>query len=268
MVTGSRSFFVDEVFVSVMGPRTGVPVLLIHGSTETGLHDFTVGSDLARRLVDAGHLVIVPDCPGHGRSAAVRNADGSLQYSFASMADALAKLISALSYGPAHVVGHSNGGTIALYLARYHRAAVRRVVALAANAYLDARIIDGVPSKMAPERIERERPEWRDEMVGFHDRWHGDRYWRELVQATINETITHPQWSKAELIGVGAEVLAVQGSEDSVNVPGRHAQTIGEWFPHGSALVVDGAGHSVHWERGQEFFDVVEAFFTDGVRPS
>ncbi len=253
--------FVDSLWVTFTGPEAGQPVLLVHGSTEIGYHDFVEASDLADRLATAGYRVIVPDCPGHGRSAVVRNDAGAVVYSFAQMADSLANLLRSLNIR-AHVIGHSNGGTVALYLARFHTDVVDRVVALAGNAYLDERIIVGVPPKMAPDRIERERPEWRDEMVEFHDTWHGDGYWRELVQATIDETITNPQWTADELLSVLTPTLAIQGSEDSVNTPGRHAEIIGEWFPNGESWVVPGAGHSVHWERGDEFFDRVQDFFT------
>jgi pimeloyl-ACP methyl ester carboxylesterase len=259
----SLQTFVDDLWVTFAGPVDGQPVLLVHGSTETGHHDFFKGSDVASRLATAGYRVIVPDCPGHGRSVLVRNEDGSLVYSFAQMAAALAAVVASVC-GPtkrAHVIGHSNGGTVALYLARYHADVVDKVVALAGNAYLDERIIVGVPPKMAPDRIERERPDWQADMVLLHDTWHGDGYWRELVQATIDETITNPQWSAAELVNVHTNVLAVQGSEDGVNTPGRHAQVIGEWFPNGESWIVDGAGHSVHWERGEEFFARVHSFF-------
>jgi pimeloyl-ACP methyl ester carboxylesterase len=257
----NSSSFINGLWVTLLGPQEAQPVLLIHGSTETGTHDFCEASDLAERLVDAGYQVIIPDCPGHGRSAAERNPNGSVVYSFTRMAQQLADLLGHLAMGPAHVIGHSNGGTLALYLARFHGERVDRVVALAGNAYLDERIITGVPPKMAPDRIERERPEWRDDMVALHDRWHGDGYWRELVQATIDETITNPRWSSDELVGVHTSVLAVQGSDDSVNTPGRHAQVIGEWFPNGQSWVVEGAGHSVHWERGEEFFARIQRFF-------
>jgi pimeloyl-ACP methyl ester carboxylesterase len=256
------SVFVNDLWVTTLGPADGKSVLLIHGSTEMGVHDFCEASDLAKRLAEAGYRVVIPDCPGHGRSVVERNTDGSVVYSFARMAEQLAALLVELGVGNANVIGHSNGGTVALYLARFHSHVVDRVVALAGNAYIDERIIVGVPPKMAPERIERERPEWRDEMVNFHDRWHGDGYWRDLVQATIDETITNPQWTKEELTGTRTPVLAIQGSEDSVNTPGRHAEVIGDWFPNGSSWVVSGAGHSVHWERGEEFFTRVHSFFT------
>jgi pimeloyl-ACP methyl ester carboxylesterase len=263
MTNSSTSAFVNGLWVTSFGPQDGKAVLLIHGSTEMGVHDFCQASDLAARLASAGYRVIVPDCPGHGRSAVERLPDGSLVYSFQRMAQQLAALIAQLDAEPAHVIGHSNGGTVALYLARYHQDVVDRVVALAGNVYLDERIILGVPPKMAPDRVERERPEWRDEMIDFHDRWQGAGYWRELLQATIDETITNPQWTASELVGVHTPVLAIQGSDDSVNTPGKHADVIGEWFPNGSSWVVPGAGHSVHWERGDEFFQRIQSFFGD-----
>jgi pimeloyl-ACP methyl ester carboxylesterase len=265
MISATHSAFVQDLWVTQLGPVAGQPVLLVHGSTEMGVHDFCEASDLAPRLASAGYRVIIPDCPGHGRSAAERHPDGSVVYSFARMAEQLSEVVRELigRERQAHVIGHSNGGTVALYLARFHCDVVDRVVALAGNAYIDERIIVGVPPKMAPERIERERPEWRDEMIDFHDRWHGDGYWRELVQATIDETITNPQWTPEELVDVQTPVLAVQGSEDSVNTPGRHAQVIGEWFPLGQTWIAEGAGHSVHWERGEEFFTRVHSFFSE-----
>jgi pimeloyl-ACP methyl ester carboxylesterase len=263
MTSRPTSVFVNDLWVTFFGPADGQPVLLVHGSTETGTHDFCVGSDLAARLAAAGYRVIVPDCPGHGRSAAERHPDGSVVYSFARMAAQLSNLLVAIGAQRAHVIGHSNGGTVALYLARFHAPVVGKVVALAGNAYLDERIIVGVPPKMAPDRIERERPEWQADMVELHDTWHGGGYWRELVQATIDETIANPQWAAGELVDMHTKVLAVQGSEDTVNTPGRHAQVIGEWFPNGSSWIVDGAGHSVHWERGDEFFARVHSFFAE-----
>jgi pimeloyl-ACP methyl ester carboxylesterase len=253
-----------DLHVELLGPTNGKPVLLIHGSTETGRHDFIESSDLAPRLVNAGYRVIVPDCPGHGQSRAARREDGSLVYSFAHIATALAELLTSLGITQrAHIIGHSNGGTVALYLARFHADVVDRVVALAGNAYIDDRVRRGVPVGMNPDRVDRESPAWRDDMIALHDRYQGDGYWRELLLATIDETITNPAWTAADVATCDVPVLAIQGSEDGVNTPGRHAQTIGEWFPRGEYWIVDGAGHSVHWEQPDAFGQRVVSFFGD-----
>jgi 2-hydroxymuconate-semialdehyde hydrolase len=255
-------YFVDDLFVTTTGDALGTPVLLVHGSTETGFHDWFEASNVGPQLAESGYFVIAPDCPGHGRSGVERDRSGAVQYSFEGMAEQLAALIVRLcgTGRRAHVIGHSNGGTVSLYLARYHAEVVDRVACLAGNAYIDERIRNGVPSNMAPDRIDRERPEWRDDMIAFHDRWHGDGYWRELVQATIEETITKPNWSAHELSACRTSVLAIQGSNDGVNVAGRHAETIAKWFPDGASWLVAGAGHSVHWERPAEFCQVVGQF--------
>jgi pimeloyl-ACP methyl ester carboxylesterase len=262
--SGDRPDLADlpDLHVEVLGPSAGHPVLLIHGSTETGHHDFVESSDLAARLVRAGYRVILPDCPGHGRSAAVLREDGSLVYSFAQMAEALAGLLPVIGVKQgAHIIGHSNGGTVALYLARFHASAVDRVVCLAGNAYIDERVRIGVPMGMDPDRIDRERPEWRDDMIALHDAHHGPGYWRELVQATINETITNPSWTAADVAPCLVSVLAIQGANDGVNTPGRHAQTIGDWFPNGECWIAEEAGHSVHWEQPDAFERRVLQFF-------
>jgi pimeloyl-ACP methyl ester carboxylesterase len=252
-----------DLEVEVLGPSAGQPVLLIHGSTETGRHDFIESCDLAVRLVKAGYRVIVPDCPGHGQSAAVRDSEGGLVYSFVGIAAALAFMLSAVSPNRrAHIIGHSNGGTIALFLARFHAEVVDRVVCLAGNAYIDDRVRLGVPVGMDPDRIDRERPEWRDDMIALHDVHHGDGYWRELCAATISETITHPQWTRSDVSGCEVPILAVQGINDGVNTPGRHAQTIADWFPLGECWIAAGAGHSVHWEQPELFERRVTSFFS------
>jgi pimeloyl-ACP methyl ester carboxylesterase len=43
----------------------GVPIVLIHGSPNTGQYDW---AEVAPPLAEAGYFVIVPDCRGHGQS--------------------------------------------------------------------------------------------------------------------------------------------------------------------------------------------------------
>ncbi len=77
------------------------PVAFLHGLGATG----AVWAHLTE-LVD--RRVLVPDLPGHGKSAPLPH------YSFATIADAVARV---LPDGPLVLVGHSLGGVIALELA-------------------------------------------------------------------------------------------------------------------------------------------------------
>ena len=260
-----RSSFVlrDGATLSYLtaGSASDDPVLLIHGSTETAESDWFVHSPIGSRLAELGYFVIAPDCRGHGRSTATRNSAGELSYSFEQMAADCAELLRALGMPRAFVCGHSNGGTVALCLARSFPLQVRAAVVLAGNAYVDEHVRTRVPVGMDPDRVDRENAAWRDSMISLHDAFLGDGYWRELLLATIAETITYPQWTATDLAELDVPVLAVQGTDDSVNVPGRHAETIAEWLPRGQVWLADGRGHSVHWEAPDDFIERVTEFF-------
>jgi len=62
------------------------------------------------------------------------------------MADDMAALILALGYERAHVIGHSNGGNVALVTLLEHPEVVQTVIPEAANAYV------------SPDLLEREPP--------------------------------------------------------------------------------------------------------------
>lgn len=261
----SRFSFVlrDGVTLSYLtaGSPSDEPVLLIHGSTETAESDWFVHSPIGHRLADLGYFVIAPDCRGHGQSSASFGNSGSLHYSFEQMAADGAELLRALGMPRAFVCGHSNGGTVALCLTRSFPLQVRAAVVLAGNVYVDEHVRTRVPVGMDPDRVNQESVAWRDSMIALHDTFHGDGHWRGLLTATIAETISYPQWTPADVAELDVPVLAVQGSADSVNTPGRHAETIAEWLPRGQLWLAEGRGHSVHWESPDEFVERITGFF-------
>jgi 3-oxoadipate enol-lactonase len=249
----------DNLFYDEFGPADAPPMLLIHGSTITGRRDYCDDSDLAERFARR-YRVIVPDCPGHGRSGVGE----PLDYSFSRIAARLAQLLTSLRASPAYVIGHSNGGNIALYFAREQPQHTRAAVLLAANAYIDRHIRTRVPVNMHPDRVARERLAWMAEMIELHDMHHGRGHWRRLLDATIQETITHPDWTKQDLAHVQTPCLVVQGETDPTNAPGRHAHILHEWLPNSELWVPKGIGHSVHYEIPDTFEARVNAFFGEG----
>jgi pimeloyl-ACP methyl ester carboxylesterase len=85
----------------------GPPVVLIHGLGGAATNWTELAPLLARR-----HRVVVPDLPGHGRSAPLADVQGLTSY-----ADHVGRLAERLGLLPAAVVGHSLGGVVALRLA-------------------------------------------------------------------------------------------------------------------------------------------------------
>ncbi len=100
-----------DLRVRISGPADGVPVLLIHGIARS-LEDWTEVHDLLAEQ----YRVISTDLPGFGYSRKGRERPG-----LASFGRAMAALLDAADVRkPAHVMGNSLGGAVAMTLAVDH----------------------------------------------------------------------------------------------------------------------------------------------------
>jgi pimeloyl-ACP methyl ester carboxylesterase/cell wall-associated NlpC family hydrolase len=226
------------------------PLLLIHGATGTGAAEW---GHIAPLLACDDH-VIVPDCRGHGRSANPQHT-----YRFAEMADDLAALIRALGHPRAHIIGHSNGGNVALTLLLEHPEVVQCAVLQAANAYVSDDLRAREPVVFDPERIAREDPVWLEALTTRHTAL-GTDYWRELLRLTLAETIAAPNYTTADLAQVQRPVLVIEGADDPVNAPAQHGRFIARAIPDAELWTPAGIAHNVHhdipfpwWERVRDF---------------
>jgi pimeloyl-ACP methyl ester carboxylesterase len=103
------------IHYEVHGPGEGTPIVLLHGlGSSSADWGFQVPILVAR------HRVLVPDLRGHGHSSRPRG-----RLTVAAMARDVAVLLTALGATPAHVVGLSLGGCVALVLALDYPAHVR-----------------------------------------------------------------------------------------------------------------------------------------------
>jgi len=171
-----------DIFYETYGTlRPGqVPVLLIHGSTNIGR---TTWRTVVRRL-EGRHFIILPDCRGHGQSS-----NPNLTYSFREHAADMAALVRALGFETVHVVGHSNGGNIALLMLMEQADVTQTCVIQAGNAWVSPDLVAKEPGLFDPAFIERERPAWLRDMRELHSTVHGPDYWRDLVRLTVAEII-------------------------------------------------------------------------------
>jgi pyruvate dehydrogenase E2 component (dihydrolipoamide acetyltransferase) len=104
-----------------LGPRDGVPVLLVHG----------FGADLNTWMFNQPALAehydtIALDLPGHGGSS---KAIGASPYT--ALLDALVGFMDAADFLQAHLVGHSLGGALSLALAGAHPGRVASLTLIA-----------------------------------------------------------------------------------------------------------------------------------------
>jgi len=227
------------------------PILLIHGSTVNGELDWSsIAPYLARQ-----YCVYVPDCRGHGKSS---NPDTS--YSFLEMADDAAALIRALGYARAHVIGHSNGGNVALVTLMEHPEVVQSAVLQAANAYVSRYLIEREPTIFDPDRAARDSPDWIGELIGSLGPQYPSDYWRDLMWLTMKEIISEPNYSPADLARVERPTLVIMGAQDTVNASDEHAQYIAENIPGARLWIPEDTGHNVHHERPEEWLSCVLGF--------
>ena len=227
------------------------PIVLIHGST---IDSHTDWDSLIPGLAQH-YRVFAPDCRGHGKSN-----NPYMSYSFKEMADDVAVFIRAMGFGKAHIIGHSNGGNVALVTAAEHPEVTQTCIAQAANAYVTRYLIEREPKVFEPERVARERPDWRDEMIQLHGAVNGQEYWKNLLWLTMKEIISEPNYSPADLARVKVPMLVIMGAEDKVNAPDEHAQYIASNVPNAELWIPEKTGHNVHHERKEAWLEKVLDF--------
>lgn len=227
------------------------PILLIHGSTVDSHTDWdSIAPELARR-----YKVFAPDCRGHGRSN-----NPNMTYSFKELADDVSAFVRAMGYERAHIIGHSNGGNVALVTLMEHPEVVQTCIPQAANAYVTRYLIEREPKAFDPDRVLHEAPEWHAEMIKLHGEVNGKEYWRDLLWLTMKEIISEPNYSPAELARVERPTLVIMGAEDTVNAPDQHAQYIANHIPNAEPWIPEKIGHNVHHERREEWLAKVLDF--------
>lgn len=221
-----------------------IPIILIHQSTVDSHTDWdAIAPELARH-----YKVFAPDCRGHGSSN-----NPHLSYSFKELADDTAAFVQAMGYERAHIIGHSNGGNVALVTLLEHPEVVQTCIMQAANAYVTRFLIEREPKVFDPDRVAREAPDWMNQMISLHSEVNGKDYWRDLLWLTVKEIISEPNYSPGELARVEKPTLVIMGAEDDVNALDEHAQYIASNIPNAELWIPEKTGHHVHWERREEW---------------
>lgn len=227
------------------------PIVLIHGSTIDSHTDWdAIAPELGKY-----YKIFTPDCRGHGRSNNPR-----MSYSFRELADDVAAFVRAMGYETAHIIGHSNGGNVALVTLMEHPDIVQTCIPQAANAYVTRYLIEREPKVFDPQRVEREAPQWRDEMIQLHSAVNGADYWKDLLWLTMKEIISEPNYAPFELARVERPTLVIMGADDTVNAPDEHAQYIAGNIPEAELWIPEATGHNVHLDRREEWIAKVLDF--------
>jgi pimeloyl-ACP methyl ester carboxylesterase len=229
----------------------GDPVVLLHSSGLSGRQWRRLASELMRR----GFRAIVPDLTGHGASDAWPEAK---PFSFQVDVDHMVALLRRLER-PAHLVGHSYGGFVALLAAKAAPERVRELVlydpvafgtlepTADADAMEDLARIDFLwdPSEAGRERFLRQ----------FADYWGGDGAWaslREEARAELRRvawvvhegarTLSEDRTPASAYRDIGRPVRLING-ERSPLAARRVVERLLASLPDTTVVIAPNAGH-------------------------
>ncbi|MAU08641.1 MAG: 2-succinyl-6-hydroxy-2,4-cyclohexadiene-1-carboxylate synthase [Anaerolineaceae bacterium] len=248
------------------------------GDTLIVLHGFTGSTAQWQPFVDAWaqhfHVVLV-DLLGHGQTDVPESAS---RYRLKHVRRDLLKLIDAVSDGPAHLLGYSMGGRIALYMAVNHPNLFQSLILESASPGLES-------AEDRQQRVES-------------DTALAQRIQNEGIEAFVNFWESIPLWASQS--SLAADTLAAQRSQRLANNPVGLAnsllgmgtgvqpslwhqlanlslptllicgaldtkftainQRMNDLLPQSQLVIVPDAGHNVHLEQPEVFAKQIETF--------
>ena len=222
----------------------GAPIVFLHG----GMVFFDNSFAKQRDYFASYRTVIGIDQRGYGHSP-----DGPWSLSYKMMADDTAAIIEQLGLGPVDVVGHSDGGNLALLLARDHPQLVRRMVISGAN----------IRVNLSPE--EKQRAQWSPQQLAGHLReaaswlppWFlpdysrvspdGPEHWMALLAKSYDMWLQPVVIEPADLKKISIPVLVMAGDHDFTSIE-ENAEIFRD-LPNGQLIIVPASNHGTFSKR-------------------
>jgi pimeloyl-ACP methyl ester carboxylesterase len=168
-------------------------------------------------------------------------------------ADHLARVLDAAGIDDCCLVGHSDGGTIALLHGARHRGRVRAIVTIAAHVRRDE-LTYGQVLRHSEMYHAGEIPDWLERFHGPRAT-HLLRCWTEVWQQTLYDS-----WDiSPEIEAIEVPLLSIQGTEDAYGLPSQ-LESIGAAVPHARTEMIAGLGHFPQLEDAERIVAMVRGF--------
>jgi pimeloyl-ACP methyl ester carboxylesterase len=223
-------------------------VVLLHGGLSSSASLLrSIGPRLAKDF-----SVSAFDRRGHGRTA-----DTDEPFHYDAMADETIAFLTFLG-GRCHLVGHSDGGIVALLTALKRPDLVKRVVAVGANFHYDAVATSGNLSFDGPDF-----DEWAKKFGALSP--DGEAHARVAADKSLALVVSEPSLSPADLASMTRPVLVMSGDDDVV--PLAHSVVLYESLPNALLVVVPGTSHAVLKERPKASSRIIRRFLNQSLPP-
>jgi pimeloyl-ACP methyl ester carboxylesterase len=224
----------------------GPPLLLLHGGTATVATSFAT-------IIPAfagTHKLIAPEQMGHGHTA-----DANRPLDYAAMADDTDALLEQLGVVGADVLGISDGGEIALYLAGRHPRRVRKLIVMGAGfSTRDPVALMKWADKMTP----REWPPSDTYKAMSPD---GVGHWPLFLKKVLTLYKTWPGLSPSEIAAIRAPTMIVIGDRDEVSL--EQAAQMRRALPGARVCVLPDTVHQQLVKRTDWLQPMIAAFLAE-----
>lgn len=193
----------------------------------------------ARAATVSGRCMLAYDRAGHGASTPVPDGPHPADWMTAE-ADVLAALIELVADEPVRVVGHSDGGSIALLCAVRHPHLVRDLVVLAAHTWVEPKCVDAIARlRRRPGRLIEALGRYHAHPAALFEAWSGG--WTSAAFA---------RWDiRPELAAISVPVLVAQGDADEYATDEMLWSTANAIGANATARLLPACRHSLHRDR-------------------
>lgn len=241
-----------NLYVEQAGPENGPAVVLLHH----GLGSVKAWRNQMPTLADAGFRVVAYDRWGYGESDSRPGLDLP---SFSTDVKDLECLMEQIGIQCPALIGHSDGGTIALYFSAQQPLKVSCLITVAAHIYIEVEMEPGILGiRQAFDMDERFR-------LGMQDA-HGEKF----VEVFQN---WYEGWYRPDMLAwdmrpflrqIACPALIVQGDEDEHATP-QHAMDIAGSIAGADLWLIPGAKHMLPQDHADEFNSRMLRFLMDHV---
>jgi len=224
-----------------------------------GLGSLAMWRDWPQSLCEQlGMRGLVYSRPGYGRSTPrAHDVKWPVDFMTAQARDILPALLDALNIDMRQrqrmwLVGHSDGGSIALLYAALYPGALAGAVAIAPHVFVE----DISVQSIAQTKQLYETTDLRGKLSRYHADVDSAFYgWNDIW---LNPAFR--QWTIAEeLPAIREPLLAVQGHDDHYGTMAQ-IETIAQRVPHARLVKLDACGHSPHRDAPQALNEAIAAF--------
>jgi len=238
-------------------PDKRLPTLLF---LHEGLGSIGQWKDFPLALSKASHLqALIYERRGHGKSDPPRG-KREVNYLHKEALEYLPQVMKEMGIKKAILVGHSDGGSIALIYAAAHPGNVLGVITEAAHVFVEDITIRGIRKAI---RV-YETSDLRERLARYH-RNNTDRVFRGWADTWLAPEFRN--WNIVEYLPkVAAPVLAIQGFDDEYGTPAQVETIVEKVSGRAEGKVIFNCGHTPHDQARERVLSEMSRFIASLVK--